>query len=101
MPVSLSRADGHLVTVIAERPVGVDIESIEGVARRWDPTLVLAPGEVAHSADEQALLWASKEAMLKALGIGLAARMSSVTVIGAAIERIDTPPGLVGVVALG
>jgi 4'-phosphopantetheinyl transferase len=101
VPVSLSRADGHLITVIAERPVGVDIEAIAAVAARWDPVLVLAPGEVAHSAEEQALLWATKEAMLKARGVGLAAPMSSVVVLGAAIERIDTPPGLVGVVALG
>jgi phosphopantetheinyl transferase len=81
--------------------VGVDIETIAGVAARWDPVLVLAPGEVAHSAEEQALMWVSKEALLKSRGVGLTAPMSSVVVLGAAIERIDTPPGLVGVVALG
>jgi 4'-phosphopantetheinyl transferase len=99
VPVSLSRSAGHLVTVIAERPVGVDIESVAAVASRWVPGVVLAAGEVAHSPDEQALLWVSKEALLKARGIGVSVSMSSAPVLGAEIERIDTPPGLVGAVA--
>ena len=38
--------------------------------RRWDPDLVLAPGERADAAEAQARLWARKEAVLKACGVG-------------------------------
>jgi len=99
VPVSLSRSQRHVVTAISERPVGVDIESVAAVARRWDAALVLADGEVAHSADERALLWVYKEALLKARGTGLTVAMNSVPVAGADVDRIDTPPGLVGAVA--
>lgn len=99
VPVSLSRAGGHLVTVIAERPVGVDIEVVSSVAVRWDPSLVLAQGEVAQFADDQALAWTCKEALLKARGVGLTVPMSSVRLAGADVERIFTPPGLVGALA--
>ncbi|QBF46725.1 4'-phosphopantetheinyl transferase superfamily protein [Janibacter limosus] len=43
--VSLSRCGEHLVTVVAEHPVGIDVESIEAVTSRWDPALVLHPSE--------------------------------------------------------
>ena len=99
VPVSLSRSQGHVVTAISDRPVGVDIESVAAVDRRWDPALVLADGEVAHSADERALLWVYKEALLKARGTGLTVSMTSVAIAGADVQRIDTPPGLVGAVA--
>jgi len=101
VPVSLSRAGGHVVTVIAERPVGVDIESVAAVARRWDPALVLAAGEVAHGADEQAQLWVCKEAILKARGTGLAVPMSRTPIIGVDVRPIDAPRGFVGAVAFG
>ena len=99
VPVSLSRAGGQLVTVIAERPVGVDIEVVSSVAARWDPSLVLADGELASSPDDQALVWTCKEALLKARGVGLTVPMASVRLAGAEVERIFTPPGLVGALA--
>lgn len=48
--VSLSRCGEHLVTVIADDPVGIDVESIAAVDARWDPALVLHPDEPDPSA---------------------------------------------------
>ena len=48
VPVSLARSGPHLVTALrTDGAVGVDVESIAEVADRWEPTLVLAPGETA------------------------------------------------------
>lgn len=44
--VSLARCAEHLVTVVADRPVGIDVESIAAVDARWDPALVLHPDEL-------------------------------------------------------
>ncbi|WP_235499496.1 4'-phosphopantetheinyl transferase family protein [Janibacter sp. Soil728] len=43
--VSLSRCGEHVVTVVADDPVGIDVESIAAVDARWDPALVLHPDE--------------------------------------------------------
>lgn len=43
--MSLSRCGAHLVTVVADHPVGIDVELIAAVDGRWDPALVLHPGE--------------------------------------------------------
>lgn len=69
--VSLSRSGPHLVTVIAEEPVGIDVER---AAIDVDPELVLAPGETG----DLARTWARKEAVLKARGTGLVTSMASV-----------------------
>lgn len=50
--VSLSRCGEHLVTVIADDPVGIDVESTAAVDARWDPALVLHPDEVPHDLKE-------------------------------------------------
>ncbi|MFI5489767.1 4'-phosphopantetheinyl transferase family protein [Micromonospora echinaurantiaca] len=80
LPVSVSRADG-VVLVAARRagPVGIDVERRRelpalALARRW-----YAPGELAwlaaRPAPERAVdflrLWTAKEAVGKALGVGL------------------------------
>ena len=63
--VSLSRSGPHLVTVIADRPVGVDVEA---AAIDVHPALVLAPGE---TGDLARALGCGKEAVLKLRGTGL------------------------------
>ena len=48
--VSLARCGDHVVTAVDPlRPVGVDVEEIAAVDARWDPDLVLHPGERAGS----------------------------------------------------
>lgn len=110
--VSLSRCGEHLVTVIADDPVGIDVESIAAVDARWDPALVLHPDEVPHDLKEmrelahdlkemrqQAAMWCRKEAILKALGTGLATPMSEIRVADWQVVDIEAPEGLAAAVA--
>lgn len=111
--VSLSRCGEHLVTVVAEHPVGIDVESIEAVTSRWDPALVLHPSEkhphdlkemrrLAHDLKEmrgRAAMWCRKEAILKALGTGLSTPMSEIRVADWPVVDIDAPEGLAAAVA--
>lgn len=94
--VSVSRSGSHLVTAIGTHGrVGVDIESIDAVARGWDPGMVLAEGETADTAEEQAWHWAAKEAVLKAMGVGLARPMTSVALADHDVRRVPSPNGYV------
>lgn len=121
--LSLSRA-GELVAVAASRrrPVGIDIERIDRVARAgFDDVAFTAEerAEIAASADPHALravLWTSKEALLKLSGDGLrtdprllrvsgARRLlawpaSAPRLDGAVLRRLDTPPGYAGTLAI-
>lgn len=112
--VSASHSGPHVLVAASARPVGVDVELVRSrppsaalVAR------VVAPGEPEPAdAEGFALLWAAKEAYLKALGTGLALPMSSVQVAedravlldGSApqgrLERLDAPTGAVAWVCL-
>ncbi|GAA5105835.1 hypothetical protein GCM10023339_02110 [Alloalcanivorax gelatiniphagus] len=98
--VSLSRSGGHVVTVIADAPVGVDVESVADVARGWDPTLVLAPGEVADTDEERARTWSRKEAVLKQRGTGLLTPMTDVVLAGEHWHDLDAPAGFVAAISL-
>ncbi|MDN5718092.1 MAG: 4'-phosphopantetheinyl transferase superfamily protein [Janibacter sp.] len=123
-PVSLSRCGEHLVTVVADDPVGIDVESIAAVDARWDPTLVLHPSEkhphdlkemrtpahdlkemrtFAHDLKEMrhwAAMWCRKEAILKALGTGLSTPMSEIRVADWQVEDIAAPDGLAAAVVV-
>ncbi|TWJ21679.1 phosphopantetheine--protein transferase-like protein [Micromonospora endolithica] len=82
LPVSVSRTAGIVVVAARPRgPVGVDVERVRplpavALARRW-----YAPDEAAHLAGRPAgdresgflRLWTAKEAVGKALGVGLRA----------------------------
>ncbi|MEH1165959.1 4'-phosphopantetheinyl transferase superfamily protein [Micromonospora sp. CPCC 205539] len=80
LPVSVSRTDG--VVVVAARPagpVGVDVERVRplpalALARRWFPPAELSwlagRPEAGHAVDFLRL-WTAKEAVGKALGLGL------------------------------
>lgn len=96
--VSLSRSGPHLVTAIAEVPVGVDVEvAALGVL----PELVLAPGETGDlETGDLARTWARKEAILKARGTGLATAMSSVRLADEHWQDLDAPVGFVAALAL-
>ena len=94
--VSLSRCGDHLVTVVADHPVGVDVESIAAVNARWDPALVLHPSETLHSPramQDRAATWCRKEAILKALGTGLTTPMSEIRVADWEVADIPAPQG--------
>jgi 4'-phosphopantetheinyl transferase len=121
--LSLSRA-GELVAVAASRHrrVGIDIERLDRVARAgFDDVAFTAEerAEIASSADPHALravLWTSKEALLKLSGDGLRTdpRLLRVTgarrllawpasaprLDGAVLSRLDTPPGYAGTLAI-
>lgn len=91
--VSVARAGPHLVTVLADVPVGVDVEV---ATVDVDPALVLAPGE---PDGDLARAWARKEAVLKARGTGLAVPMPEVDL---AVERwrdLEAPAGYVAALA--
>ncbi len=99
--VSVARSGPHVVTALADRPVGVDAEHVGDVARGWDPALVLAPGERADSPLEQARAWTRKEAVLKAWGTGLTTPMTRIVL--AEVDWVDlaAPPGHVAAVSPG
>lgn len=125
--VSLARCGDHVVTAIADHPVGVDVESIAAVTARWDPALVLHPTEpdpdvsrrirvrLAGSvhcprgmqtwvdvtvAEQRAAMWCRKEAILKALGTGLRTPMSEIRVADWPVEDIPAPEGLIASVVV-
>ncbi|UTT66846.1 4'-phosphopantetheinyl transferase superfamily protein [Janibacter sp. CX7] len=97
--VSLARCGDVVVTAVDPlRPVGVDVEDITAVDARWDPTLVLAPGERADTPAERAATWCRKEAILKALGTGLRTPMSEIRCANWPVEDLAAPPGLAAAV---
>ncbi len=88
--VSLSRSAGAVVVVAVTRlgPVGVDAEVASAVEFEGFDAVALAPGErgavadlpVGRRSSGRAVLWARKEAVLKATGHGLMAAPSDVEV---------------------
>lgn len=91
--VSLARSGPHLVTAIAQRAVGVDVEAaVIDVL----PELVYAPGE----SDDLARSWARKEAILKARGTGLSTPMSEVVLAQEHWCDVDAPDGYVAALAV-
>jgi 4'-phosphopantetheinyl transferase len=93
--VSLSRSGSLLVTAMADVPVGVDVESVADVARGWDASLVLAPGEEAATDLDRARAWSRKEAVLKQRGTGLSVPMTSVVLADEPWTDLDAPDGYV------
>ena len=76
--VSLSHTAGAVAVAVAERPVGVDIETIARThdavrlaARYFAPAEARLIGEVADAQFEFAWRWTAKEALLKACGLSL------------------------------
>jgi len=69
---SLSRADGALlVAVSVGAPGGVDVERAEAGGFAGFASVALHPREIASTPAERSMLWARKEALLKATGHGL------------------------------
>ncbi|WP_377793003.1 4'-phosphopantetheinyl transferase family protein [Brachybacterium sp. GCM10030267] len=94
--VSLSRAGPHLVTAVTtEGAIGVDIESVAAVDAGWDPGLVLHLDEAGLDTGpgRRAALWCGKEAILKALGVGLATPMSTIRLADHPVLELPAPPG--------
>lgn len=99
--VSLARSGSHLVTAVSTGgAIGVDVESVAEVAARWQPELVLAPGETASDGLEQARVWARKEAVLKAYGVGLDRPMTSLHLAAESWADAGAPMGYVAAVAV-
>jgi 4'-phosphopantetheinyl transferase len=89
LSISLSRTAGLVACAVADRPVGVDVESLDRPVTADDLAYALHPAEQARissvsppSARRAALLrcWVRKEAYLKGLGIGLGDDPASVDV---------------------
>ncbi len=94
--VSLSRAGPHLLTAVSlvsavVSAVGVDVESVTDVDSQWDADLVLARGEVADESLARARVWAAKEAILKAYGVGLTRPMTELALADFDGELVDVP----------
>jgi 4'-phosphopantetheinyl transferase len=97
--VSLSRSGGHLVTVLADAPVGIDVESVADVARRWDAGLVLAPDEDPATDVDRARAWVRKEAVLKQRGTGLSTPMTEVVLADERWHDLVAPDGYVAAIS--
>ena len=103
--VSISRCGAHLLTAVSEdAAVGVDIEAVAAVGRIGDSSLVLHPSESlpGRRTDPGALaaIWARKEAILKALGDGLATPMAAIRVADHDVVDLPAPPGHVAALAV-
>jgi 4'-phosphopantetheinyl transferase len=71
--VSLARAGGHLVTAVSGGAVGVDVELIAEVDRRWADLEVPTTGEPPRDPAGRAAAWCRAEAVGKLAGTGLRA----------------------------
>lgn len=109
--VSVSRSGPHLLTAVSgdagAGAIGVDVELVAAVASRWDPGVVLAPGEgadVGATSEERAAIWVAKEAVLKAWGVGLTRPMTSFRLADLAgsveLTQLPAPPGHAAAIAL-
>ncbi|MCA9259342.1 MAG: 4'-phosphopantetheinyl transferase superfamily protein [Planctomycetales bacterium] len=85
---NLSHSGTWATVAVSRRPVGVDIErqrplaNLEGMTRRWCSVaeqMRLAPGSVQQRTQVFFECWTSKEALLKAIGCGVAGGISQVT----------------------
>jgi len=77
--VSLSHAGDWIAAVVADAPVGIDIEPCDRVLDASLEPLLLEPGEAPGSLDAEALLrrWVAKEAWIKRqAGIALPAQLA-------------------------
>lgn len=95
--VSLARAGGLLaVAVTGAGPVGIDLESVADLARSPVAGVMLSAAEAAGWAalgrqptpTELAVVWTSKEAVLKAAGVGLRVDPRDLTVVADAATGI-------------
>ncbi|MEV6080286.1 MULTISPECIES: 4'-phosphopantetheinyl transferase family protein [unclassified Streptomyces] len=91
--ISLSHSAGCCVLAVARVPVGVDVEGVRTLDTEELARVALTAAELRHVRDAPAGMprsraflrcWTRKEAVLKAVGIGLAADLT----------RIETHPGL-------
>jgi 4'-phosphopantetheinyl transferase len=90
-PLSLSHSGGYAVAVIGRncRAIGVDIEKIEDRPQCWaDDSFHPAEIPPGAGADHYTELWAKKEAVLKALGIGLSADLYDIRFEGGSHKPI-------------
>jgi phosphopantetheinyl transferase len=72
---SVSRSEGHAAVAVASAPVGVDVEDADRSVSADEIAPVLAPDErewLSGRGDDAALqLWVLKEAVGKAMGLGI------------------------------
>lgn len=102
--VSTASSGGLSVVAVADVLVGVDVERADATRFEGFDEVVLAPGEVAATPHERAVLWTRKEAVLKATGEGLRTDPRTVDVTTPSdrwrFHDVEVPEGWVAVAAV-
>lgn len=87
---SVSRSGPVTVVAISRAPVGIDVERLEPAALEtdsWRHRRLLAESQVGPQPPSPTQVWVRKEAVLKAVGLGLAYPLEQVAVPGPAPAR--------------
>ncbi|GGT19432.1 4'-phosphopantetheinyl transferase family protein [Streptomyces purpureus] len=90
---SLSHAGGLAVVAVSDRAVGVDVEDTTAGAQPLAPALTERERETCLSYADFARLWTRKEAVLKAVGKGLAIHPGRIEVLGATLRALPEELG--------
>jgi 4'-phosphopantetheinyl transferase len=90
---SVSHAGGLAVIAVSNRPVGVDVEDAMAGEQPLAPALTQRERATCRSYADFARLWTRKEAVLKAVGKGLALHPGRIEVLGSTLVALPEELG--------